>query len=130
MAPEQPQIQLEQPTSASAFEVNSEMVVHCISRYGSPAASLYWFLGMYCAFSDFPCLLIPSSKPTDDEPIYDGISQPEYHEENNQGYSVYVTLRRHILASDSGKRLICRAKHVAYRDEMAETSLQIIVNCN
>nr|XP_029731670.1 fasciclin-3-like [Aedes albopictus] len=108
VAPEQPQIQLEQPTSASAFEVNSEMVVHCISRYGSPAASLYWFL--------------------DDEPIYDGISQPEYHEENNQGYSVYVTLRRHILASDSGKRLICRAKHVAYRDEMAETSLQIIVN--
>ncbi|XP_029731676.1 fasciclin-3 isoform X2 [Aedes albopictus] len=108
VAPEQPQIQLEQPTSASAFEVNSEMVVHCISRYGSPAASLYWFL--------------------DDEPIYNGISQPEYHEENNQGYSVYVTLRRHILASDSGKRLICRAKHVAYRDEMAETSLQIIVN--
>lgn len=108
VAPEQPMIQLERPTSASAFEVNSEMVVHCISRYGNPAASLYWFL--------------------DDEPIYDGVSQPEYNEENNQGYSVYVTLRRYIQASDSGKRLICRAKHIAYRDEMAETSLQIIVN--
>ncbi|XP_021709283.1 fasciclin-3 isoform X2 [Aedes aegypti] len=108
VAPEQPQIQLEKPTSASAFEVNSEMVVHCISRYGNPAASMYWFL--------------------DDEPIYEGVSQPEYHEENNQGYSVYVTLRRHILASDSGKRLICRAKHVAYPDEMSETSLQIVVN--
>ncbi|XP_062564234.1 fasciclin-3-like isoform X2 [Armigeres subalbatus] len=108
VAPEQPQIQLERPTSASAFEVNTEMVAHCIARYGNPAASLYWFL--------------------DNEPIYEGVSQPEYQEEENQGYSVYVTLRRHILASDSGKHLICRAKHVAYRDEMSETSLQIVVN--
>lgn len=108
VAPEQPQIQLERPTLASAFEVNTEMVAHCIARYGNPAASLYWFL--------------------DNEPIYEGVSQPEYQEEDNQGYSVYVTLRRHILASDSGKHLICRAKHVAYRDEMSETSLQIVVN--
>ncbi|XP_065089731.1 fasciclin-3-like isoform X3 [Ochlerotatus camptorhynchus] len=107
VAPKPPQIQLVKPSSAVSFEVDTEMEVHCGAEFGSPAAELFWFL--------------------DNEPIYEGVSQPEYREEE-QGYSVFVSLRRIIHASDSGKRLICRAKHIAYPEGMSETSLQITVN--
>lgn len=66
----------------------------------------------------------------ENDPIYEGITgQEEYHEEGRQGITNVLSLRRFIRASDSGKRLICEARHIAYPEGVSRTSLPITVNC-
>ncbi|XP_058459417.1 fasciclin-3-like isoform X2 [Malaya genurostris] len=107
VAPTAPEIQTD--TDTQSFEVDTKLVAHCFTRGGSPGANLAWFL--------------------DDEPIYQGVSQPqEFEEEGHNGLTNTLSLQRFIQASDSGKRLRCEAKHIAYPEGASRTFLQITVN--
>lgn len=86
----------------------------CSSRDGRPAATLGWFL--------------------DDEPILDGLGQPEIFESplsggdgNNQSslFTIRQNLTRYIRADDDRKLLICRATHVAGPAQEARHQLQV-----
>ncbi|XP_058826591.1 fasciclin-3-like isoform X2 [Topomyia yanbarensis] len=107
VAPSAPEIQTE--TDTQSFEVDSKLVAHCFTKGGNPGATLAWFL--------------------EDEPIYQGVSQQqEFEEEGQNGVTNELALHRFIQASDSGKRLICEAKHIAYPEGISRTFLQITVN--
>ncbi|XP_055620248.1 fasciclin-3-like isoform X3 [Toxorhynchites rutilus septentrionalis] len=107
VAPEPPIIQTEVETTS--FQVDTELIAHCVTKGGKPGATLAWFL--------------------ENEPIYEGITpQQEFIEEGREGITNVLSLRRFIHASDSGKRLICEAKHIAYADGVSRTSLPITVN--
>ncbi|XP_053693731.1 fasciclin-3-like [Sabethes cyaneus] len=92
-----------------SFEVDTTLVAYCITKNGNPGANLAWYL--------------------EDEPIFQGVSSPqEYKDEGQPGITNVLTLQRSIQAADSGKRLVCEAKHIAYPDGVAKFQRKIYVN--
>ncbi|XP_053684235.1 fasciclin-3-like isoform X2 [Sabethes cyaneus] len=107
VAPTSPKI--ETVPEAQSFEVDTKLVAHCTTKNGNPGAVLTWYM--------------------EDEPIFQGVLAPqEFQEEDQPGVTSVLTLHRSIQASDSGKRLFCEAKHIAYPEKVSKTSRQIIVN--
>lgn len=43
VAPEEPVIQTEVETTS--FQVDTELIAHCVTRGGTPGATLAWYLG-------------------------------------------------------------------------------------
>ncbi|XP_065089679.1 fasciclin-3-like [Ochlerotatus camptorhynchus] len=78
-------------TSDGAFKVGSTMVVECVARDGKPAASFLWFL--------------------DDQLVYEGLSTPFLTKSTRGAITTQQVLQRVVKASDSGKTLICKARH-------------------
>ncbi|XP_055530596.1 fasciclin-3-like isoform X4 [Wyeomyia smithii] len=107
VAPTNPKIET-YPERVS-FEVDSKLMAKCITENGNPGAVLAWYL--------------------EDEPLFQGVGRPQETQEADQpGVTNILTLERSIQASDSGKRLICEAKHIAYPERVSKTSRQITVN--
>lgn len=93
----------------NTFEIEEQIIAICISRDGRPAATLTWFL--------------------DEEPIYEGLSQPDIAESTLPGnqslFSIRQNLTRYIRADDDRKVLVCRASHVAGSPQDARHQLQV-----
>ncbi|XP_055589755.1 fasciclin-3-like isoform X3 [Uranotaenia lowii] len=107
VAPQLPSI--ETLNDANNLQVDAQLVARCVTRGGNPGATLTWFL--------------------DDEPIYQGVStQQEVQEEGYDTPSQILELSRFIHADDSGRNLVCEAKHQAYPDGVSRTRLPINVN--
>lgn len=103
--PTQPTIQLD--SDARYFEAGKQITAHCLTFGGNPDPQLSWFL--------------------ENDPIYDGVEkQQPFEQDGNVG--TVLTLHRIINGNDNGKRLICRANHLAYAEGTSETSLQLAVS--
>lgn len=113
MPPQRPEIQLQSDARRGTFEIDQEFQARCVSRDGRPPAQLQWFL--------------------DNDQILDTdqVGVPKVIESltsnNTTLYSVAVTLKRRLQATDDRKFLICRSVHPA--DQPQEDRLQLQVRC-
>ncbi|XP_026467486.1 fasciclin-3-like [Ctenocephalides felis] len=94
--PSPPEMETSPGTQArDTFRANDILTARCVVRDGRPPANISWYL--------------------DDEPIYDGLSEPQVIDTPDGLATSVQNITRRLQPNDDGRRLTCVARHLAYR---------------